>query len=650
MRPKSNRIIDAEVGADKRLNLEPTFPAYDARVQALIDHVNEHGYVIIPNAFDQAEIAEAKAEILRLSQEQVAEEAKSMPAAKAGKGRNKFEGLNTQRLYALANKSRVFDKFALHPDVLVLNDHFLEPGYLLSSFQSINIQPGEKPQTLHYDDGYITVPRPHKPFGAAIMVAIDPYTTTNGATVMVPKSHSWGPEPIPHPSQAQPAIMSSGSMFYFLSTLWHGGGGNTSAQDRIALTVQYAQPWIRPLENQILAVEWDKLDQMPPRLVDMLGYKKWVFGQETDSESNVTLMVHHPQAWDRIYRGIDLGFAEAYMMQELDCDDLLGLLRIFVSNRDELGFSGSGSWVRSLVLNLVSFLFKSRNSVNSARLNASFHYDTSNDHFASFLSPDMNYSSAIWSSSLNESLEEAQRRKVNNIINKAGVKSSDHVLDIGCGWGNLAIEAVKQTGCRVTGLTLSVKQKELAERRIKDAGLENKIQIVLCDYRCAPRPESGYDCVVSVEMLEHVGDKYMNQYFESISSLLKNTGGRMVVQGITIINSANGNKTNAGEFLREYIFPGGYLATINQLLSSIHTGSKGALEVDNVQSIGPHYIQTLHSWHKNFLHNWDAVRKNFMAEHAGATEEELEAYRRRWVLSEHQEMPSWAWWSIDLGF
>jgi cyclopropane-fatty-acyl-phospholipid synthase len=168
-------------------------------------------------------------------------------------------------------------------------------------------------------------------------------------------------------------------------------------------------------------------------------------------------------------------------------------------------------------------------------MNISFHYDTSNEFFAGFLSPDMNYSSAIWSGEGDESLESAQQRKIHTIIEKARISSSDHVLDIGCGWGHFAMEAVKATGCRVTGITLSSEQKDLADKRIKAAGLEGRINILLCDYRKAPRLDGGYDRIVSVEMLEHVGDKYMNTYFQSISNLLKPVGGIMVIQGITNI-------------------------------------------------------------------------------------------------------------------
>lgn len=154
-------LVDTEVGADKRVRrrAKPT----DARIQRLIDHTIEHGYVLIPDAFTNADVQEAKAEVARVSASPDAG-----PAVE--RGRNTFEGLRTQRIYNLVNKSRVFDKFALHPDILALNDYFLSPGYLLNTYQSINIHPGEDPQTLHHDDGTITVPRPHHPFGSVSCV------------------------------------------------------------------------------------------------------------------------------------------------------------------------------------------------------------------------------------------------------------------------------------------------------------------------------------------------------------------------------------------------------------------------------------------------------------------------------------------------
>lgn len=140
----------------------------DAALRADIEHVLHHGYVIIPNCFSKTEAKEAREEIIRLLGHE--------PLG----GRNNFEGINTNRIYSLLNKSRVFDKFTVLPRVLALNDYFLDPGYLLSALHTISINPGEKAQALHHDDGYIQFPRPRLPFGSAIMVAFDEYTLTNG--------------------------------------------------------------------------------------------------------------------------------------------------------------------------------------------------------------------------------------------------------------------------------------------------------------------------------------------------------------------------------------------------------------------------------------------------------------------------------------
>lgn len=148
--------VNREVGVDKRFARNSN--QVNLRVQQLIDQTLENGYVIIPNAFSKSTIEKAKAELVHLS-------ASSAAGPASQHGRNSFEGYNTRRVYALLDKSRVFDEFVLHPDVLALNEYFLDPGFLLSALHSINIQPGEKPQTLHHDDGYVTVPRPHKPFG-----------------------------------------------------------------------------------------------------------------------------------------------------------------------------------------------------------------------------------------------------------------------------------------------------------------------------------------------------------------------------------------------------------------------------------------------------------------------------------------------------
>ncbi|KAK1633683.1 hypothetical protein BDP81DRAFT_293542, partial [Colletotrichum phormii] len=248
-------------------------------IEALIAHVEQHGYVIIPAAFSAPEADEAHAEIVCLtSSPETAGPAGGFTThtnEEIRGGRNSFEGFKTHRIYALLNKSPVFQKFPTHPALLALNNHFLDPGFLLNAFHSVYIQSGEVPQALHHDDGYVGVPRPHRPFGTGVMVALDDFTPTNGATIIIPDSHTWGPDTahLPQRKDAIPVVMDKGSVVFFLGTLWHGGGENNSPGPRRALTIQYCQPWMRPLENQILAVEWDKLAGMPRRLVDLLGYE-----------------------------------------------------------------------------------------------------------------------------------------------------------------------------------------------------------------------------------------------------------------------------------------------------------------------------------------------------------------------------------------
>ncbi|KAF2186649.1 cyclopropane-fatty-acyl-phospholipid synthase [Zopfia rhizophila CBS 207.26] len=341
---------------------------------------------------------------------------------------------------------------------------------------------------------------------------------------------------------------------------------------------------------------------------------------------HASVVILDRSVWARLCSNLDAGFAEAYMLQHIECENLLNLFLIYIKNWDILG---NGNPIFQLIPKLFR-LVRPTNDPAHALKNASFHYDTSNDLFAGFLSPDMNYSSALWSADDHlESLEAAQIRKVHNIIKKARISSNDHVLDIGGGWGSLAIEAVKLTGCKVTATTLSKEQKAMFEERAKAAGCADRIEVILCDYRSTPKPPGGYDRVVSVEMLEHVGKEHMDEYFASISKLLKDEGGRMVVQGITVINKLHNFRANADNFIDRYIFPGGYLPSINGLLASINAGSKGNLEVETVESIGPHYIKTLRLWGEKFDENWASIRELYTKTHK-LSETDLEAFRRRW--------------------
>lgn len=276
----------------------------------------------------------------------------------------------------------------------------------------------------------------------------------------------------------------------------------------------------------------------------------------------------------------------------------------------------------------------------NSQLNVSAHYDISNAMFAAFLSDDMTYSCPIWQplsdpKSQNENLESAQDTKLQYFIDAAKIKSSDHVLEIGTGWGSFAIAAVKKTGCRITSLTLSREQKELAEERIAAAGYTENIEVLLCDYRALPTPREGlYDKVVSIEMLEAVGREFLDQYFDCINRLLKPEGGIAVFQCITMPETRYEGYAKGEDFIRKYIFPGGHLPTVSQLVGSIERGSGGTLVVDNILNIGGHYAKTLRLWREKFERQFDAkIRPALIDEHEGMTDKDVDLFRRKWQVS-----------------
>lgn len=187
-------------------------------------------------------------------------------------GRNSFEGRRTQRVYSVLSRTRVCDRLVDNPRVLAVLDRLLMPNYLLSALQAINIQPGESAQLPHHDDGFYPIPRPREPLAAATIWAIDDFTADNGATVVIPGSHRWGKRRPGPDDTALPVVMPAGSCVFFVGTLWHGGGANTSTHDRLAVTAQYCQPWLRPMEAFTLSVSRDIARTVSDDIQRMLGY------------------------------------------------------------------------------------------------------------------------------------------------------------------------------------------------------------------------------------------------------------------------------------------------------------------------------------------------------------------------------------------
>ncbi|OLN81198.1 Tuberculostearic acid methyltransferase UfaA1 [Colletotrichum chlorophyti] len=355
--------------------------------------------------------------------------------------------------------------------------------------------------------------------------------------------------------------------------------------------------------------------------------------RRADAIPRVELVVKSDAFWMRLFLFADMGFAESYMLGEIECRDLTAFFQLFIVNREEMG--NGTTWISSFS-SAISSLARTTNTLSNALLNISAHYDISNEMFAAFLSPDMTYSCPIWKTQTDldapqETLEEAQMTKLHRFIDGAHIKSSDHVLEIGTGWGSFAIEAVKTTGCRVTSLTLSKEQKALAEERIEAAGFSDRIEVLLMDYRALPTPEKPYDKIVSIEMLEAVGQEFLGTYFACIDKLLKKEGGIAVFQCITMPEGRHEAYSKSEDFINHYIFPGGYLPAITQLLNHISKESKGTLIVEKVENIGGHYSKTLRLWKEEFLRNFDSkIRPALKQEHENMSEEEIDVFRRKW--------------------
>lgn len=218
--------------------------------------VAEQGYVILPKLIDEAQCALLRAEAARLA---------------SHTGRNPFEGHRTQRVYSPLAKTRAMDVLVDHPRVLALLDALLMPNYLLSQAQIINLLPGEAAQPLHHDDAFYPLPRGFRAVHASFICAIDRFTPENGATVVVPTSHLWL-ERVPARDEAIPCELEAGSAVFFLGNLWHGGGENRSAGERLAVTCQYCDPWLRQHENFFLEIPRQQARTLRASILSLLGY------------------------------------------------------------------------------------------------------------------------------------------------------------------------------------------------------------------------------------------------------------------------------------------------------------------------------------------------------------------------------------------
>ncbi|KAH9681789.1 Amino oxidase domain-containing protein [Citrus sinensis] len=320
-------------------------------------------------------------------------------------------------------------------------------------------------------------------------------------------------------------------------------------------------------------------------------------GAQKNCPLKTVLRIHNPQFYWKVMTEADLGLADSYINGDfsfVDKDEgLLNLFLIVLANQDldsstsklkqKRGWWSPMFFTASIASAKYFFRHISRkNTLTQARRNISRHYDLS-EH---------------------EDLEVAQMRKVSLLIQKARVSKGHEVLEIGCGWGTLAIEIVKQTGCKYTGITLSEEQLKYAEMKVKEAGLQDHIRLYLCDYRQLPK-SNKYDRIISCEMIEAVGHDYMEEFFGCCESLLAEHG-LLLLQFISVPDQCYDEHRLSPGFIKEYIFPGGCLPSLNRITSAMTSSSR--LCVEDLENIGIHYFQTLRCWRKNFLEKQSKIR------------------------------------------
>ena len=330
-----------------------------------------------------------------------------------------------------------------------------------------------------------------------------------------------------------------------------------------------------------------------------------------NGEPKATLQVHSWNVIARaIFRGAN-GFAESYMKGEIDTPDLTALVRFFARNRTALLRAG-GNAFRSRKTDRLFHLFR-RNSLKGSRRNISAHYDLGNEFYAPWLDPSMTYSAALFRSP-DETLQTAQSHKYARILDALGVNEGDRILEIGCGWGGFVEHALSDRKLQIEGITLSTEQLRFAKQRLADHHCSPNAEFRLEDYR---HTSGTYDGIVSIEMIEAVGEENWPDYFQTLRDRL-NPGGRAVVQAITMAPDNFERYRKKADFIQRYIFPGGMLPTVGKMEE--HAKRVG-LALSTVVEFGEDYATTLRHWRTSFEQSWPKLKKQGFDER----------FRRMWI-------------------
>ncbi|WP_458368002.1 class I SAM-dependent methyltransferase [Marinicella marina] len=319
-----------------------------------------------------------------------------------------------------------------------------------------------------------------------------------------------------------------------------------------------------------------------------------VFG-DAASDCHAQIQLNNQNFYSEVAFQGSIGAAESYIAGDWDCPDLTKLIQVFVRNRDLLDdMEGGSAKFKNALLKIGHFFNK--NTLEGSRKNIAGHYDLGNDLFEQFLDSRMMYSSAIYARP-DEELEIASERKLRVICEKLDLQASDHLVEIGTGWGGFAIYAAQNYGCKVTTTTISNEQHAYAAAKIKALGLENKITLLKKDYRLL---EGEFDKLVSIEMIEAVGHHYLETYLKKCAQLLK-PEGLGLIQAITIEDHRYEQALHAVDFIKKYIFPGSFIPSVGAILSA--NANSTDMKLVNAEDFGESYAYTLRDWQHKFNQN-----------------------------------------------
>ena len=342
----------------------------------------------------------------------------------------------------------------------------------------------------------------------------------------------------------------------------------------------------------------NKLKKIKNGNLKLINYdgKVFHFGS-LESNLSADIKINNPKFYFNIISGGSSALGEAHMNKDFYTSNLTNLIEISAKNI-ELVYSFSGSLKIKKIKNFFKSIFAS-NTKSKSLQHISKHYDLGNNFFSKWLDKTLTYSSAVYENE-NDSLEIAQKNKYQKLIDLLNVKDGNKVLEIGCGWGGFSEYLAKNYNVSIDCITISKKQFEFTKKRISDAGLNNKVNVLFLDYRDL---QDKYDNIVSIEMIEAVGENYLGKYFETIKKSL-NKDGSAALQGITIRDDLFDRYKRSEDFIQKYIFPGGFLPSVNLMKTHI---KKNKLNLIKVNSYPDDYAKTLANWRINFFKAWNNI-------------------------------------------